>query len=73
MRPEDLPEAMDDREGGERGSGISMLMALYDDNIDDLLIDGTKLIQQLRIRMNLKVMAMKENSAFPKAPELKMI
>ena len=25
--PEDLPEAMEDREGGKKGSGISMLMA----------------------------------------------
>ena len=28
--PEDQPEAMDDREGGERGSGISVLMAQHD-------------------------------------------
>ena len=29
--PEDLPEAMNDRESGERGSGISVLMARHDD------------------------------------------
>ena len=29
---EDLPEAMDDREGGKRESGISVLMAWHDDN-----------------------------------------
>ena len=33
--PEDLPEAMDDREWGERGSGISMLTARHDDDDDD--------------------------------------
>ena len=31
-----LTEAMDDREGGERGSGISVLMAWHDDNDDDV-------------------------------------
>ena len=32
--PEDLPEAMDDREGWrERGSGISVLMAWHDDDV----------------------------------------
>ena len=30
--PEDLLEAMKDREGGERGSGISVLMARQDDD-----------------------------------------
>ena len=34
---EDRPEAMDDREGSGRGSGISELMAWYDD--DDILSD----------------------------------
>ena len=29
--PEDLPEAMDDRKGGQRGSGISVLIAPHDD------------------------------------------
>ena len=29
---EDLPEAMDDREGGERGPGISVLIARHDDD-----------------------------------------
>ena len=33
--PEDLPEAMNDRETGERGSGISMLAARHDDDDDD--------------------------------------
>ena len=34
--PEDLPKAMNDRVRGERGSGISMLMARhYDDDDDD--------------------------------------
>ena len=32
---EDLPEAMNDREGGERGSGISLLVARHDDDDDD--------------------------------------
>ena len=30
--PEDLPEAMNDMGGGERGSGISVLMARQDDD-----------------------------------------
>ena len=30
---EHLPVAMNDREGGERGSGISMLIARQDDDI----------------------------------------
>ena len=33
--PEDLPEAMNDRESGERGSGISVLPARHDDDDDD--------------------------------------
>ena len=34
--PEDLPKAMDDREGWrERGSGISMLITRHDDDDDD--------------------------------------
>ena len=33
--PEDQPEAMDDREGDERGSGISMLMAWHDNGDDN--------------------------------------
>ena len=33
--PEDLPEAMNDREKGERGSGISVLPARHDDDDDD--------------------------------------
>ena len=33
--PEDLPRAMNDREVGERGSGISVLPARYDDDDDD--------------------------------------
>ena len=38
--PEDLPEAMNDRESGERGSGISVLAARYDDDDnDDIIID----------------------------------
>ena len=32
--PEDQPEVMNDREGGERGSGISVLMARQDDDDD---------------------------------------
>ena len=32
--PRDLPEVMNDREGGERGSGISVLMAWQDDDDD---------------------------------------
>ena len=36
--PEDLPEAMNDREGGVRGSGISVLMAEHDDHVDDIYI-----------------------------------
>ena len=31
----DLPEAMNDTEGGERGSGISVLVAQQDDDDDD--------------------------------------
>ena len=30
--PHDLPEAMNDRKGGERGSGISVLIARQDDD-----------------------------------------
>ena len=30
--PEELPEVMNDREGGERGSGISVMMARQDDD-----------------------------------------
>ena len=33
--PEDLPEAMNDREKCERGSGISVLVARHDDDDDD--------------------------------------
>ena len=33
--PEDLPEAMNDRKSGERGSGISVLPAGHDDDDDD--------------------------------------
>ena len=33
--PGDLPEAMDYREGGERGSGISVLMPQDDDDDDE--------------------------------------
>ena len=33
--PEDLPKAMDDREGGERGPEISVLRAWHDDDGDD--------------------------------------
>ena len=33
--PEDQPEAMNEREGGERESGISVLMAWQDDDDDD--------------------------------------
>ena len=32
---ENLPEAMDDREGWRYGSSISMLMARHDDDDDD--------------------------------------
>ena len=32
--PEDLPEAMNDRESGERGSGIYVLAARQDDGDD---------------------------------------
>ena len=35
--PEDLPEAMNDRENGERGSGISVLPARHDDHDDVML------------------------------------
>ena len=35
--PEDLPEAMNDRKSGERGSGISVLAARHDDDGDDIL------------------------------------
>ena len=40
--PEDLPEAIDDRRGGERGSGISVLMARHNDDDDkvDCLFPG---------------------------------
>ena len=34
--PEDLPEAMNDREKGERGSGISMLAEQHNDDDDKL-------------------------------------
>ena len=33
--PEDLPKAMNEREGGERGSGMSVLVAQHDDDDDD--------------------------------------
>ena len=33
--PEDLPEAMNDRKSVERGSGISVLPARHDDDVDD--------------------------------------
>ena len=33
--PEDLPEGINDREEGERGSGISVLVAWHDDDDDD--------------------------------------
>ena len=33
--PEDRPEEMNDRENGERGSGISVRAARHDDNHDD--------------------------------------
>ena len=33
--PEDLPEAMNNRKSGERGSGISVLPARHDDDDDD--------------------------------------
>ena len=33
--PEDLPEAMNDRKSGERGSGISVWAARHDDDDDD--------------------------------------
>ena len=33
---EDLPEAMNDRRNGERGSGISALAARHDDDDDDI-------------------------------------
>ena len=36
---EDLPEAMNDRENGGRGSGISVLAARHDDDDDDSLYD----------------------------------
>ena len=39
--PGDLPEAMNDREGGERGSGISVLMARQDD--DEMIMKHCKL------------------------------
>ena len=45
--PEDRPETMDDREGGESGSEISVLMAPHDDDDDDddiLLPHPTRLI-----------------------------
>ena len=32
--PEDLPEAINDRENGERRSGISVLVARHDDDVD---------------------------------------
>ena len=32
---EDLPEATADREGSERGSGRSVLVAWHDDDVDD--------------------------------------
>ena len=35
--PEDLPEAMNDGKSGERGSGISMLVARHDD--DDMVLN----------------------------------
>ena len=36
--PEDRPEAMDDREGGKRGSGISVQLARHDADGDDVYI-----------------------------------
>ena len=38
--PEDLPRAMNDRRSGERGSGISVLPARYDDD-DDIYISSS--------------------------------
>ena len=34
--PEDLPEAINDRESGERGSGISVLPVRHNDDDDDI-------------------------------------
>ena len=36
--PEDLPEAMNDRRSGERGSGISVVAAHDDDDDDDIYV-----------------------------------
>ena len=36
--PDDLPEAMNDRRSGERGSGISVLAARHDDDDDYYVI-----------------------------------
>ena len=37
--PEDLPEAMNDREKWRRGSGISVLAARHDDDDDDIKLN----------------------------------
>ena len=48
--PEDLPEAMNDRENGEKGSGISMPAARHDD--DDSTWDQT-LISQVIVEYSI--------------------
>ena len=43
-RPEDLPKAMEDREVGERGPRISMLIALHNDDDDERIMESTCLL-----------------------------
>ena len=49
--PEDLPETMNDRRSGERGSGISVLAAWHDDDDDDDLcqISGLSTLKNYNI------------------------
>ena len=44
--PEDLPEAMNDRKSGERGSGISVLAARHDDDDDDNISSTHELLMK---------------------------
>ena len=45
----DLPEAMNDWEGGERGLGISVLAAQHDDDDDDDDIPYQKLYNWVQV------------------------
>ena len=58
--PEDLPEAMDNREGGEIGSGRSLLMAWRDDDDDDIHIYISLLFCECNFSVFLTVVALRQ-------------